>query len=202
MAKLSIAEIRKTEIIEAFLRVVSEQGLAKATVREVAEAAECSHGMVRHYFGDKDSMILQVMDYVTKTYLADFQRGISKYDSAMDRLRFGTSWWVDRDRYDIDWGWTLMELWVYSKNNREVAEAIKEYYDLAASIIAGVIRQGIESGEFGEVDAESSADMIIAELDGLVRLWFANPERMPLQAMAKRAAELFEGYLMRGDENG
>jgi AcrR family transcriptional regulator len=195
LGRKSIAEIRKTEIIEAFLRIVAEKGLGKATVREIAAEAGCSHGMVRHYFGNKDSMVLEVLDYVIAEYKSNFQIRISQHKTAVDRLKFLMSWWVDRGKFDVDWGWTLMEIWVYSKDNPTVFKALQDYYDLARGTITGIIRDGIRSQEFRDVDPAITADLILADLDGLIRLWYVNPEKMALEQMAERATELFEEYL-------
>jgi AcrR family transcriptional regulator len=195
LGRTSIAEIRRAEIIEAFLRIVAEKGLARATVREIAGEAGCSHGMVRHYFGNKESMILEVLNYIMAEYKSSFQTGISQHKTAVDRLKFLMSWWVDRKKIDVDWGWTLMEIWVYSKDNPTVFKALQDYYDLARHTIATIIREGIRSQEFRDVDPDSTADLILADLDGLIRLWYANPEKMALKKMAGRATELFEGYL-------
>ncbi len=197
MARKSIADIRKAEIIEAFLKVVSEKGLSKATVREVAEAAGCRHGMLRHFFGNKDTMIVEALNYVTHKYWDDFRNRSKEYDSSADELKNGIYWWLDRDQFDIDWGRTEVEFWVYSRTNPIVSEALNNYYSFARSTIAGIIRRGIEAGEFREVDAVITADMMLAEVNGLISLWYVNPEKISLKTMAKQVAELFEGYLKK-----
>jgi len=70
MARKSIAEIRKEEIIEAFFKVVSEKGFAKATIREVANVAGCNHGMLHHYFENKEAIIESAVEHVMTVYRA------------------------------------------------------------------------------------------------------------------------------------
>ncbi len=195
MANLSIAEIRKTEIIEALLKVVSGKGLAKATVREVADTAGCSHGMVRHYFGDKETMILEALDHMIEVYTKDFQTGASKDDSAMDRLKYLISWWVDLRGVDTEWNQMMREFRVFAKSNEAVSGAIQKYYGLASDAIADIIRDGIKLQEFRKVNPAHTAKIICSTLDGIVGFWLVDPKEMPLQLMAEQAEELFQKYL-------
>ncbi len=55
-------------ILEALLEIVAERGLEKATVREVAAAAEVAIGTVQYYFPTKESMLsaafAEVVDHI------------------------------------------------------------------------------------------------------------------------------------------
>jgi len=197
MAKKSIAEIRKAEIIGAFLKVVAKKSFAKATVREIANAAGCSHGMVRHYFGDKESMISAALEYMITAYKKDFQTGVSKHNSALDRLKYLMSWWVDLRKLDIDWGWTMMEFRTLAKSDPIISETIKHYYGLAIDAVTDIIREGTKTREFRKVDPAHAANLISSTLEGIIRLWYVDPERVELKPMAEQAVELFEGYLAR-----
>jgi AcrR family transcriptional regulator len=46
-------EARKDEILEATWRVIARDGLARTTVRAIALEANCSQGILSHYFDDK-----------------------------------------------------------------------------------------------------------------------------------------------------
>jgi AcrR family transcriptional regulator len=46
-------EVRKDSILEATWRVIARDGLANTTVRAIAREADCSQGILSHYFDDK-----------------------------------------------------------------------------------------------------------------------------------------------------
>ncbi|WP_120499754.1 TetR/AcrR family transcriptional regulator [Roseovarius sp. EL26] len=52
------AELRKEALIQATLSLISEQGVRGATVRAIAERAEVTQGLIRHYFKTKEDLIL------------------------------------------------------------------------------------------------------------------------------------------------
>ena len=49
-------EQRRSEIIEAAIEVIQQQGLAAATVRNVAKATESSPGQIHHHFESADAL--------------------------------------------------------------------------------------------------------------------------------------------------
>lgn len=50
-------EVRKSSLVEAALDAVADEGLSGATVREVAERASVTPGLIRKYFMSKDNLI-------------------------------------------------------------------------------------------------------------------------------------------------
>lgn len=57
-------EVRKAELIAATARCLAENGVAGTSVREVAGRAGVSPGLIRHYFGGIDRMILETYRHV------------------------------------------------------------------------------------------------------------------------------------------
>lgn len=196
MGRKSIAEIRRKEIVEAFFKVIAEKGLSKATIREVAEAAGCSQGMLHHYFTNKEELILEVLDYVTAAYTVDFMEGVSRHEAAADRLGFLISWFFNLDKFDIDWSRALMEFRAYAKTDRRISEALREFYDLGKEVIGDIIRAGTKAGEFRKTDPAVTANMILASIEGAVSLWLLDSEAASLEPMGRELTEVFLGYLM------
>lgn len=52
------AERRKEALILATLSLVAEEGVRGATVRAIAERAEVTQGLIRHYFSSKEDLIM------------------------------------------------------------------------------------------------------------------------------------------------
>ncbi|QZY51696.1 TetR/AcrR family transcriptional regulator [Leucobacter tenebrionis] len=58
MARPSVADERREQIIEATLQTISEQGISKTTLDRIADAAGMSRGHVRHFVGNRDRLLL------------------------------------------------------------------------------------------------------------------------------------------------
>lgn len=63
MPKIVDHDARRAELAAALWRVAARDGLAAASIRSVAAEAGWSAGALRHYFADKDDMLLFALDH-------------------------------------------------------------------------------------------------------------------------------------------
>ena len=61
MPKIVDHNERRQAVIEATWRVIARQGIANATTREIAREANCSSGILAHYFEDKADIMASAM---------------------------------------------------------------------------------------------------------------------------------------------
>ena len=52
------ADQRKEALVRATLELIAEEGVRGATVRAIAERAEVTQGLIRHYFSTKEELVL------------------------------------------------------------------------------------------------------------------------------------------------
>lgn len=64
MSRIS-AEKRREQFIEAAIRVMSKEGLERATTRRIAEEAEAPQGAFHYLFDDKNQMLTEVIGAIT-----------------------------------------------------------------------------------------------------------------------------------------
>lgn len=70
-------DARRNELAESALRTLGEIGYAKASLREIANNSEFSHGVVHYYFHDK----LELIVYCVRYYKAQC---VTRYDAVVD----------------------------------------------------------------------------------------------------------------------
>ena len=61
MPKIVDHNERRQAVIEAAWRVIAREGIANATTREIAREANCSSGILAHYFKDKADIMASAM---------------------------------------------------------------------------------------------------------------------------------------------
>jgi AcrR family transcriptional regulator len=66
VAKIVDAEEKRAHIVDATWRVVAEHGLDVATMRMIAAEAGCTTGMVTHYFANKDEILEELVEQVSR----------------------------------------------------------------------------------------------------------------------------------------
>ena len=72
------ARIRRREMLAAYYEVLLEEGLQGASVAKVARQAGASPSLLIHYFGTKEQMTIELVDYLLERYhetsSADFEQ--------------------------------------------------------------------------------------------------------------------------------
>jgi TetR/AcrR family transcriptional repressor of bet genes len=61
LARRSIKSLRRDELVDAAIAVIGEEGLARATVANIATRAGMSPALVNHYFGGKEELLRLTM---------------------------------------------------------------------------------------------------------------------------------------------
>lgn len=55
---------RRTEILEAAIKVFSEKGFHRSTTKEIAEAADIAEGTIYNYFESKEDLLISLIDSI------------------------------------------------------------------------------------------------------------------------------------------
>src|SRR5712691_3215347 len=60
--RIDIASVRRTQIVEAAVAVITEQGLQNLSLSEIEKRAGMSRGQLTYYFKTKEEILLAVFD--------------------------------------------------------------------------------------------------------------------------------------------
>ena len=197
IARKKIAEIRREEIIKAFLDVVAEKGLEAATVRAVAESAEMSVGLIHHYFTNKEEMILAVLEYAMSRFMAEFDDRIFETESAVEILIYIVDWFLYVDEFDRKLLRNFDQFQSVALSHQQVTEALISFFSEGRRLLVRLIKQGIESGEFEAIEPELPANIMLGSIQGVVRMWLIDPENTPLANAGEELKKLFITYLSK-----
>lgn len=175
---------RRESIARALWRVVDEQGWERATMREVARAAEVSLGQLQHYFSSRAEMLAFAMESASDQTSRRVQEGLSALDETVhprDVLRL-----------------VLLEMLPLRPESRatsrmNAAYVLEAMHDPSLrrrigaglrdqrAVVEQLIRQAMQDGQIGsESDPAVETDLILA-LTGLAPL-------LELDAIEPRAA--------------
>jgi AcrR family transcriptional regulator len=182
---LGTADQRRAQMLHAALVVISERGYADTRIADVAEHAGVSPALVIYYFKTKEQLLTEAMRYYEDSWYDEGQRRLAELTSAAGRLEEivamsclneadpepGTSWrlWLD--------------FWAQAARNPEVASVRQKSDERWRTVIAELVRDGQEAGEFLAVDADAFAIGLSTLLDGLtIQIALEDPVVDPMGA--------------------
>jgi AcrR family transcriptional regulator len=179
-----IEHIRKPQLLAAAAEVIAERGLAATRISDIAERAGTSAPAVLYWFESKDELLAAALTWEEERFYADVIAKLSPGLSPPERLAL----FIDASAGGGEW--TLwMEFWSHALRDPESGKTRADLDRRWRAAIADIVREGQESGEFGEADPDDVAATIAALLDGLaVQLSFEDPEMPParMSELARR----------------
>jgi len=171
-------EDRKAQIIEAAARVFAQKGFSGAVIAEIAAEAGIGKGTVYEYFNSKEDLFFAVFQWLSRKIASAATVKISALGgSASHRLMALNESVVNSILNMMDMFSLVLEFWAASSSaimRQRFKAAFKQTYRDFRGIVSSVIRDGIDSGEFGtDVNPESLAAALVGAWDALfLQAWF------------------------------
>jgi DNA-binding transcriptional regulator YbjK len=144
-------------LLDASVRVVAKGGLRALTYRNVAAEAGVAHGLVRHYFGNRDVLVKEALEHATRESLTE--SGMEENISSVDDFAKDLVKWV---RDDPEQQIFQYELILQSIRQEEMQPAVQQLH----KDYREAMRAQLNGLGFG--DDPDLANLIFAALDGLV----------------------------------
>lgn len=82
-----IEEARRTQIIEAAIDVIAEQGTTQASLAKIAERASISTSLILYHFKDKEELLAEVLASIVAEWTEASTIAMAKHSSASAKLR-------------------------------------------------------------------------------------------------------------------
>jgi AcrR family transcriptional regulator len=167
-APVSAADLRREQLLEAALEVISERGFAETRIADVAERAEISPALVIYYFATRDQLLTEAIRLSEDRWYAEGTARIAAIKSASRRLEelIAMSCLPDTET-DDQLSWVIwLDMWTQAARHPEVAAVRQEFDDRWRQTIADLVIEGQRDGEFNDVDANDFTIALSALLDG------------------------------------
>lgn len=167
MARPSVQDERRAQIMAATRRVIVDRGVTMLRVADVARAAGVSAGIVHYYFDSKDDLIRETLrdnfaqSFARRAPIVDQDLPV---DERLDRLV--RSYVPDDDATRESWH-VWLELWVGGAHDEALRELNEEAYGEWRRRIGELIAEGVATGALVSEDPQADANQLVAMMDGL-----------------------------------
>ena len=181
MAATAKAEGTRERILDSACDLIASDGIDDVRIARVATRAGVSSALVHHYFSTREELLEQALLH-SFTLAADERFGEDASADADDAgaaaglahaIRTSLPEPGHPEREWVLW----VELWLRAVRDPALKPVAAGLYARYRAWLAAVIRAGVESGEFTDVDPEATADHAMALLDGLgLRALLGDPQ--------------------------
>jgi AcrR family transcriptional regulator len=191
MPKIVDWDERRDEILSATWRVIARDGITGATIRAIAREANCSRGILGHYFHDKEDILGSALLLSHRRVGARMSAAAAGL-SGMDALRAVMLEALPLDeRRDLE-AQIEISFWGRALGNAALSELQHSEFDRLWSRLHGLLRQAADLGQLrSDCDLDLATHELVALIDGLSAERVLYPGRVTPQ----RQAEMLERLL-------
>ncbi|MCD6365088.1 MAG: TetR/AcrR family transcriptional regulator [Planctomycetes bacterium] len=171
MAKIVDITGKRHLILLAAEKVFDACGYASATMEAVAAEAGIAKGSLYTYFRSKKDLFTQVFVEVLSEDEALVRDVFRRPIGAGEKLQeFLAHWFMRVARYKPI-GRLMLEFWVHASREEdydELRRMLGEAYAAWRAMLAKIVQEGVNSGEFrADVEVEAAVSLILAVMDGI-----------------------------------
>jgi AcrR family transcriptional regulator len=180
-------------ILDAACDLIAAEGIDEVRIARVAQRAGASTALVHHYFSTREELLEQALIHSFEEAGDErFRQSPDDEETATEALRRGLAESLpfpgSQEREWVLW----VELWLRAVREPALRPVAARLYGRYRDWVAGLIRAGVETGEFrADADPEALADLAMALLDGTgVRALIQDPAMEVESARALVARQL------------
>ena len=87
MARPTNTQQRRTEILDAFLNVMAQEGYAKATIQAIAKQAGLRSGLIHYHFKNKQEILIELVKQVSASVQERYQDLAAHANTPQEKLK-------------------------------------------------------------------------------------------------------------------
>jgi AcrR family transcriptional regulator len=164
--KKQTVEERRTEILEVTCEVVIERGFAGTRISDVAKRLGVSSSLIHYHFDSKEQLLAEAFAHYARKDLAEMMGELESAPNAIARLDRAIQNSVPEGSDDLEW-MLWIDGWGEALRNPMMKKISQELDEQSVEVLAQVISDGVESGEFVCIDPKGASMRLTALIDGL-----------------------------------
>ena len=162
---------RRAAILDAAAQVISDRGVDRARLADIAEEAGVSLGLVQHYFRHRTPLLVATFERESERIASVWGSVVDPSAPPLDRLvkylALCTPIGSASAARSFGPGWSFwMQMWSCAYREPSVQQVVPRVYASFAMPFAEAIKEGVASGEFAKVDVDFVVDRLVSLIDG------------------------------------
>ncbi|MBW4043087.1 MAG: TetR family transcriptional regulator [Acidobacteria bacterium] len=157
--------LEQEEVVTAAVGVAFDLGLHAVTTANVAARMTVAERSVVVACPDADDLVATTFSRIVATELAEVKREVLAHPGPVRQLSVLLETLAEPVRADVDAVW--LESWSLGRRNPTLGEAVRTEEGAWHVFVASVVRRGVKSGDYLDVDPDDVAAHLLAVIDGV-----------------------------------
>jgi AcrR family transcriptional regulator len=166
-----VSEERKDQILDAASEVFAEKGVHESRMDDIVQKSGLSKGALYWYFKSKDEILIAIFERMFAREFENLENLAELDSSSTERLLAFTELAIKDVKKMLKLMPIAYEFLSLAFRRKFVQDAFKHYINKFMDILVPIIQEGIDSGEFHQVDPYDMAIATGAIFEGTILLW-------------------------------
>jgi AcrR family transcriptional regulator len=195
MAKVgrkSVATERRAQILEAFQRCATRNGLEKTSLREVARQAGIPVSNLHHYFENRDEMVCELVRKNVERLVEDLEAELRSVQDPQAKIEKFLGLMFGPKTQKLEIGSLFYDCWSLAHRSETVREVFQAQIRGHRASLTETLRASPEFSGVSKADLREIANILLALLEGTYYLLDMDGAHVS----PKRMARLTQRFLL------
>jgi len=152
-------------VMDGVYGALVSDGFADLTMQDIADEAGVSKSLLHYHYDTKQDLLVTFLDHLIERGKA--RAAEHEDEPAPEHLRnFVEGALVDNDPEDWAFATAVLELQAQAPYDDAYRDQLARNEAFMRDHVADIVRDGVEAGEFRDVDPEAVARLVLAAVDG------------------------------------
>lgn len=198
--KVGVSDHRRKQVIDAAIRCMVDNGLLDFSVKDIADQAGVSTGILYHYFDNKEDILLKALGSVFASTDEDFRRVVGEAEPGPCRLEAYITHAATLARHNPDIAYVLFSYLGQVKRDRAVREKVARFFRNLRNYVADLLAEvdgkdhpdhtGNSKKGTSEEERATLAAIILGVNLGLAVQWIVDPAAVDLAKAGERLKDI------------
>jgi len=170
--KVTLEQIRKSQILEATFKKIKEIGIQNITLDDIAVEAGLSKGGIAYYYSTKDILIKNAFKEFFNLIFLRGKTVMDQYLDPIDKL-LSFVWLYNWDDPLVDIGYSMLfDAMSMASHDDVYRDLFHDWFDGWIELLGGALDEGVASGIINIEDIKGTARVISSIYQGVATRWF------------------------------
>lgn len=157
---------RRQQIMEAAISCFADKGYYETSMDDIVKAAGLSKGSLYWYFKSKRELFRSLLESWFEEITEGFVEAVAQAESAREKIVVTIDAVTQTVALRPELARAQLEFFAMALRDEDIRDWLRENYASQREFFAGILEEGIASGEFRPVPVDAVARMIMAYFDG------------------------------------
>jgi AcrR family transcriptional regulator len=166
--KNDLLNLRRAQLTAAAYKVVAQKGYNDFTIKDIAEEAGLSTGLVHYYFKNKEDLLFKLLKEMNANLRDNLKKALTELTEPKDRLMAFCDEAFDLVDKEKAYFYVLIDFWAQMNHDNRIRQANVKLFQSYRDEISSIIEEGIAKGVFAAMDVKFTSVIIISLIQGTI----------------------------------